>query len=119
VALGSDFDGIEVGPEGLETAAELPNLRRALQAAGFTAPEVAAVLGGNFLRSPSPLSVRERAEAGAGLEALGGFGNLLRTAPSAPPIGSVAPTRRLAVSCTPKRSARHDANRRYSCGYGE
>jgi membrane dipeptidase len=58
VALGSDFDGIEVGPEGLETAGELPNLRRALQAAGFTATEVAAVSGGNFLRALGQIEAR-------------------------------------------------------------
>jgi len=51
VGLGSDFDGISKGPEGLETAAELPKLRKALEDEGFTAAEIAAIFGGNFLRA--------------------------------------------------------------------
>lgn len=51
VGLGSDFDGIARGPEGLETPAELPNLRKALIDNGFTNEEVAAIFGGNFLRA--------------------------------------------------------------------
>jgi membrane dipeptidase len=51
VGLGSDFDGIARGPEGLETPADLPNLRKALVDDGFTSDEVAAIFGGNFLRA--------------------------------------------------------------------
>jgi membrane dipeptidase len=51
VGLGSDFDGIGRGPSGLETAAELPNLRKALLEDGFTEEEVASIFGGNFLRA--------------------------------------------------------------------
>lgn len=58
VALGSDFDGISRGPEGLETAAELPNLANALRAEGFKGEEIAAIFGGNFLRALR--SVEER-----------------------------------------------------------
>ena len=51
VGLGSDFDGITRGPEGLETPAELPNLRRALQEGGMSDADIAAIFGGNFLRA--------------------------------------------------------------------
>lgn len=51
VGLGSDFDGIPRGPEGLETAAQLPALRRALSERGFSDADVAAIFGGNFLRA--------------------------------------------------------------------
>jgi membrane dipeptidase len=51
VGLGSDFDGIARGPEGLETPAELPNLRKAIVEDGFTSDEVASIFGGNFLRA--------------------------------------------------------------------
>lgn len=51
IGLGSDFDGIAQGPAGLETAGELPNLRAALAESGFSADDIAAVFGGNFLRA--------------------------------------------------------------------
>ncbi len=51
VGLGSDFDGIGRGPQGLETPAELPNLRKALIDDGFSSEDVASIFGGNFLRA--------------------------------------------------------------------
>lgn len=49
IGLGSDFDGIP-GEVELGTAAGLPLLAEAMEDAGFTEPEVAAVFHGNVLR---------------------------------------------------------------------
>ncbi len=50
VAIGSDFDGIETVPVGLEDVSRLPNLTAALLRKGYTIPEVHKILGGNALR---------------------------------------------------------------------
>jgi len=50
VALGSDFDGIERVPQGLEDVSRLPNLTRALLARGYTPEQVRKILGANALR---------------------------------------------------------------------
>jgi membrane dipeptidase len=50
VAIGSDFDGIETVPVGLEDVSRMPNLTAALLAHGYTIPEVHKILGGNYLR---------------------------------------------------------------------
>jgi membrane dipeptidase len=50
VALGSDMDGINATPVGLETAAQYPRITEALLARGYTAAAAAKVLGGNVLR---------------------------------------------------------------------
>jgi membrane dipeptidase len=50
VGLGSDFDGIPALPEGLTSAADLPNITRALHQRGYTAEHLHKILGGNFLR---------------------------------------------------------------------
>ncbi len=50
VALGSDFDGIEVTPTGLEDVTKFPDLTEALLKHGYTETEVAKFLGGNFRR---------------------------------------------------------------------
>ena len=50
VALGSDFDGIEKVPQGLEDVSKLPNLTRALLARGYTPEQVRKILGENALR---------------------------------------------------------------------
>ena len=60
ISLGSDFDGIERGPKGLETPAELPVLRRAMLDAGFSETDVAAMFGGNFLRAMLEVERRAR-----------------------------------------------------------
>jgi membrane dipeptidase len=61
IGLGSDFDGIDRGPKGLETPADLPVLRRALRDAGFSDADIAAMFGGNFLRAMR--QVEQRAHA--------------------------------------------------------
>ncbi len=50
VGLGSDFDGISASPEGLKTVSDYPNLRSALDAAGFSPAESQGILGGNLRR---------------------------------------------------------------------
>lgn len=50
VAIGSDFDGIEVTPLGLEDVSKFPDLTLALLQHGYTEQEVAKFLGGNFKR---------------------------------------------------------------------
>jgi membrane dipeptidase len=49
-ALGSDFDGSVVPPEGLEDVAALPNLTVALSRRGVTPRVLEKILGGNVLR---------------------------------------------------------------------
>ncbi|HQI42071.1 MAG TPA: dipeptidase, partial [Ignavibacteriaceae bacterium] len=50
VSIGSDFDGIEVTPFGLEDVSKFPDLTLALLQHGYTEQEVAKFLGGNFKR---------------------------------------------------------------------
>lgn len=50
VAIGSDFDGIEVTPLGLEDVSKFPDLTLALLQHGYTEQEVAKFLGSNFKR---------------------------------------------------------------------
>jgi membrane dipeptidase len=50
VGLGSDYDGINCVPEGLETGANLPLLTAELARRGFTKNELEMILGGNVLR---------------------------------------------------------------------
>ena len=50
VAIGSDFDGIEVTPLGLEDVSKFPDLTLALLQHGYSEIEVAKFLGGNFRR---------------------------------------------------------------------
>jgi membrane dipeptidase len=50
VGLGSDFDGIDVTPVGLENVSKLPDLTKRLLERGYTPGEVAKILGGNLLR---------------------------------------------------------------------
>jgi membrane dipeptidase len=53
VALGTDFDGgfgAESTPEGLDTIADLPKVAAALKTRGYAEADVAAIMGGNWLR---------------------------------------------------------------------
>jgi membrane dipeptidase len=61
VGIGSDFDGVPVLPEGLESAVALPAVTARLLERGMAEHEVEQVLGGNFMR------VFEAVEAGANL----------------------------------------------------
>jgi membrane dipeptidase len=50
VGIGSDFDGVEATPEGLEAVDKYPALFAALMRRGWTDAEVAKLAGGNILR---------------------------------------------------------------------
>ena len=50
VALGSDFDGIEVTPTGLEDVTRFPAITEALLQRGYSRDDVRKILGENFMR---------------------------------------------------------------------
>ncbi|HEY6951372.1 MAG TPA: membrane dipeptidase [Bacteroidota bacterium] len=50
IALGSDFDGIEVTPAGLEDVSRFPALTNVLLRRGYSGEDVRKILGGNFMR---------------------------------------------------------------------
>jgi len=50
IALGSDFDGIETTPVGLENVTKFPAITEALLQRGYSRDDVRKILGGNFMR---------------------------------------------------------------------
>lgn len=50
VGLGSDFDGIESAPQGLDDVRSFPLITRALKERGYSNADIRKILGGNFLR---------------------------------------------------------------------
>jgi membrane dipeptidase len=50
VGLGSDFDGIESAPQGLEGVQDYPKITQALLNRGYSAKDIKKILGGNFMR---------------------------------------------------------------------
>jgi len=50
VAIGSDFDGIESSPQGLEDVSKFPLLTEALLKRGYAKADIAKIMGQNFLR---------------------------------------------------------------------
>jgi membrane dipeptidase len=50
VGIGTDFDGIPVPPDEIDSAADLPQVTTALMARGYTAEDMQKILGGNLLR---------------------------------------------------------------------
>lgn len=50
VGLGSDFDGIDSLPQGIDSVADLPKITEALAARGYTEEQLHKILGGNLLR---------------------------------------------------------------------
>ncbi|MBP7460416.1 MAG: dipeptidase [Candidatus Delongbacteria bacterium] len=50
VAIGSDFDGMESTPSGLENVSKFPNLTKELLRHGYTPADVQKILGQNMLR---------------------------------------------------------------------
>lgn len=50
VGIGSDFDGIPLGPQGIESAADLPAITAALLHRGWQPHELRGMLGENLLR---------------------------------------------------------------------
>ena len=50
VGIGTDFDGIEVTPEGLEDISMLPRVFDQLTLKGYSEDQIEKIAGGNFLR---------------------------------------------------------------------
>jgi membrane dipeptidase len=50
VGLGSDFDGIDSAPRGMEDVSRLPDLVRELARRGYSEEDLIKILGGNLLR---------------------------------------------------------------------
>jgi membrane dipeptidase len=50
LGIGSDFDGVNCTPAGLEDVSKFPNLTRALLEKGYSAAEIRKIYGGNLLR---------------------------------------------------------------------
>jgi membrane dipeptidase len=50
VGIGTDFDGIPVPPQGIDSAADFPKITAALLARGHSAEDLHKLLGGNILR---------------------------------------------------------------------
>jgi len=50
VGLGSDFDGIDSAPKGMEDVSKLPDLVRELARRGYSEQDLRKILGGNLLR---------------------------------------------------------------------
>ncbi len=50
VGLGSDFDGVDSIPRGMEDISKLPDLVRELARRGYSADDLEKILGGNLLR---------------------------------------------------------------------
>ncbi len=50
VGLGSDFDGVECLPQGIDSVADLPRITEALAQRGYSAADLRKILGGNLLR---------------------------------------------------------------------
>jgi membrane dipeptidase len=50
VGIGSDFDGIDCSPQGIDSVADLPKITEALYQRGYKAADLQKILGGNFMR---------------------------------------------------------------------
>ena len=50
IGIGTDFNGVECVPEGLENASKFPNLTRALLEKGYTEDDIRKIYSGNLLR---------------------------------------------------------------------
>ncbi|HEY4935076.1 MAG TPA: membrane dipeptidase, partial [Puia sp.] len=50
VGLGSDFDGIDSSPKGLDGVEDYPKITEGLLKRGYSEKDIDKILGGNFLR---------------------------------------------------------------------
>ena len=50
VGIGSDYDGIDQAPKGLEDVTKVPNITRGLVHRGYSDGDIEKILGANFLR---------------------------------------------------------------------
>ena len=56
VGLGSDYDGIEVTPDGMEDISMMPKLFDELRARGYSESDIEKIASGNFFRIMQPFS---------------------------------------------------------------
>jgi membrane dipeptidase len=50
VGIGSDFDGIDCAPAGIDSVADLPKITEALYQRGYKVADIQKILGGNLMR---------------------------------------------------------------------
>jgi membrane dipeptidase len=50
VGIGSDFDGMDCSPQGIDSVADLPKITEALYNRGYKAADIDKILGGNLMR---------------------------------------------------------------------
>jgi membrane dipeptidase len=50
VGIGSDFDGVDCLPQGMDSVADLPKITEEMMKRGYTAEDMHKILGGNLLR---------------------------------------------------------------------
>ncbi len=50
VGIGSDFDGIDCSPQGMDSAADLPKITEELYKRGYKPADIQKILGGNLMR---------------------------------------------------------------------
>ena len=50
VGIGSDFDGIDCSPQGIDSVADLPEITEALYQRGYKTADLHKILGGNLMR---------------------------------------------------------------------
>ena len=50
VGIGSDFDGVECSPDGIDSVADLPKITQELVKRGYGVQDIHKILGGNLLR---------------------------------------------------------------------
>jgi len=50
VGIGSDFDGIDCSPQGIDSVADLPKITQALVQRGYSSQDIHKILGGNLMR---------------------------------------------------------------------
>jgi membrane dipeptidase len=63
VGIGSDFDGVDCVPTGLEDVSKFPSLTRALLEKGYTAEQIRKIYGGNTLRLMRAVEARRERDA--------------------------------------------------------
>jgi membrane dipeptidase len=63
VGIGSDFDGVDCVPSGLEDVSKFPKLTRALLEKGYKAEDIRKIYGGNTLRVMRAVEARREKDA--------------------------------------------------------
>ena len=67
VAIGSDFDGMELTPTGLEDVSKFPNLIKALRKQNYSEQDIKKICGENFLRVLKSINTHPSTPLGVGL----------------------------------------------------